>query len=695
MMVDSQNHYSDVDAEMYAKFVEVRVVRGMPLCSYYGLTQQPDQVDSPTTYPFDTMPSSSSGGIQLQASSTSMSRCLQVQGEDMQLPALGMGLKLGEEGGGVTVSDENPKMKASGINANDMIFRADKIDFKTLDMQLEKHLNLVWSKNVDEHKPTVEWDIDLAKLELRYAVARGTYGTVYRATYDNKDVAVKVLDWSGGGASETAAIHAAFKQEVAVWHKLNHPNVTKFVGASMGASNLKIQLKYPSIEGRNSLPSRACCVVVEYLPGGTLKQHLIRNRRKKHALKVVVQLALNLSRGLSYLNSKRIVHRDVKTENLLLDAKKTSRSPILALLESKLGIHVLNGKPYNRKCDVYSFGICLWEIYCCDMPYPDLSFIEISSAVVGENLRPEIPRCCPSSLANIMRKCWDANPTNRPEMEEVVTILEAVNASQGGGMIPEDRSPGCFCLAPPEMNATLTTGYTPGEIHHKAPGIASLPRSFFRSFWPIVGDDIINLCMDLLAGRERMENVNHTVLVNRTPLGVLLSSWTWKRLTIEWNDLFFMRCSFVWGSLNSGLRQGDPLSSFLFVLCAQGLSSVLHSEQLHNRISGLRISRHGLSITHFFYAEFQRIREVLDQYEIYSGKKVRMFGWRAAREALLVGCRLSHVDAPNVRCCWCCALDETVAHALMPLLVIVPRLLGVVSIQRYKNYDRVFLGVLV
>lgn len=48
------------------------------------------------------------------------------------------------------------------------------------------------------------------------------------------------------------------------------------------------------------------------------------------------------------------------------------------------GVQVLNGNPYNRKCDVYSFGICLWEIYCCDMPYPDLSFSEITSAVVRQ-----------------------------------------------------------------------------------------------------------------------------------------------------------------------------------------------------------------------------------------------------------------------------------------------------------------------
>ncbi|MBA0589443.1 hypothetical protein Gorai_018190 [Gossypium raimondii] len=107
---------------------------------------------------------------------------------------------------------------------------------------------------------------------------------------------------------------------------------------------------------------------------------------------------------------------------------------------------VLNGNPYNRKCDVYSFGICLWEIYCCDMPYPDLSFSEVTSAVVRQNLRPEIPRCCPSSLANVMKRCWDANPDRRPEMDEVVSMLEGIDTSKGGGMIPHDQPQGCLCF---------------------------------------------------------------------------------------------------------------------------------------------------------------------------------------------------------------------------------------------------------
>ena len=64
----------------------------------------------------------------------------------------------------------------------------------------------------------------------------------------------------------------------------------------MGTLNLKIPVKNPPDDNIN-LPGRACCVVVEYLPGGTLKQYLIRNSRQKLAFKVVMQLALDLSRG--------------------------------------------------------------------------------------------------------------------------------------------------------------------------------------------------------------------------------------------------------------------------------------------------------------------------------------------------------------------------------------------------------------
>lgn len=83
------------------------------------------------------------------------------------------------------------KLKALGSFGRkdiDMFFRADKIDLKNLDIQLAKQLKNTWSKNKVD-MPGNEWEVDLSKLELKYELARGTYGIVYKGIYDGRNVA--------------------------------------------------------------------------------------------------------------------------------------------------------------------------------------------------------------------------------------------------------------------------------------------------------------------------------------------------------------------------------------------------------------------------------------------------------------------------------------------------------------------------
>ncbi|XP_037474433.1 serine/threonine-protein kinase STY13-like [Triticum dicoccoides] len=313
------------------------------------------------------------------------------------------------------------------------------------------------------YKHVYPWEADPAKLVVRYLIASGPFGDMYHGVYDGLEVIVKLLDCREDGSrsqKETTVARAAFSQGVSVWHKLDHPNVTKLVGAIMDARDLNSE----AVGADFVMTNDARCVVVEYVAGGTLKTFLVRNRRRKLAFKVVVQIALDLARGLSYLHSMKIVHRDVKPENMLLDKSGTVKIEDfgVARIEPRnpndmtgqtgtlgyMAPEVLNGHPYNRKCDVYSYGICLSEIYCCDALHPDLSYSEMIAAVVSQNLRPKIPWCCPSAFASIMKRCWDANPDKRPEMEEVVSMLEAIDTSKGGGMIP-DQDRGCLsCFRP-------------------------------------------------------------------------------------------------------------------------------------------------------------------------------------------------------------------------------------------------------
>ncbi|QHO60015.1 Serine/threonine-protein kinase [Arachis hypogaea] len=121
----------------------------------------------------------------------------------------------------------NSRMKHSGnLSSKDMLFKADKIDLKSLDDELEKHLTRILSRHIDAKRPKEEWEIYLVKLNLQHVVVNGAYGTVYKGTYDGQDVAVKVLDWGEDGGASAASLRASFQQEVTVWQKLDHPNVT-------------------------------------------------------------------------------------------------------------------------------------------------------------------------------------------------------------------------------------------------------------------------------------------------------------------------------------------------------------------------------------------------------------------------------------------------------------------------------------
>jgi serine/threonine protein kinase len=116
------------------------------------------------------------------------------------------------------------------------------------------------------------------------------------------------------------------------------------------------------------VPSPSCCSCACLLQEGPLK------------LSQVLKVGLEVSRGMDYLHQRKIIHRDLKAANLLLDENKTVKIAdfgVARIIECNghmtaetgtyrwMAPEVIEHKPYDEKADVFSFGIVLWEVLTC------------------------------------------------------------------------------------------------------------------------------------------------------------------------------------------------------------------------------------------------------------------------------------------------------------------------------------------
>lgn len=85
----------------------------------------------------------------------------------------------------------------------------------------------------------------------------------------------------------------------------------------------------------------------------------------------------------------------------------------------------------------------------CLYVYMIYQYVHALVFVSAQGARPDIPSICPADLANVMRQCWDPKPENRPNMTEVVAMLEAVDP-KGKALGPRTsvlkKNSGCGCM---------------------------------------------------------------------------------------------------------------------------------------------------------------------------------------------------------------------------------------------------------
>ncbi|KAK6924548.1 ACT domain [Dillenia turbinata] len=281
------------------------------------------------------------------------------------------------------------------------------------------------------------WEIDHRLLKFENKVASGSYGDLYRGTYCSQEVAIKVLK----PERVNADMLTEFAQEVYIMRKIRHKNVVQLIGACT---------RPPSL-----------CIVTEFMSRGSLYDFL-HKQKGKFKLPTLLKVAMDISKGMNYLHQNKIIHRDLKTANLLMDENEVVKVGDfgVARVQSQSGVmtaetgtyrwmapEVIEHRPYDHKADVFSFGIVLWELLTGEIPYSYLTPLQAAVGVVQKGLRPTIPRHSNPKVSQLLERCWQQDPNLRPNFSEIIEILQQLSKEVTDEEACKDKSSGGFFAA--------------------------------------------------------------------------------------------------------------------------------------------------------------------------------------------------------------------------------------------------------
>eukprot|EP00026_Physarum_polycephalum_P017687 Phypoly_transcript_18994.p1 GENE.Phypoly_transcript_18994~~Phypoly_transcript_18994.p1 ORF type:complete len:224 (+),score=30.64 Phypoly_transcript_18994:1-672(+) len=205
--------------------------------------------------------------------------------------------------------------------------------------------------------------------------------------------------------------------EGGILSSLDHPNILNFKGMCIKIPNL--------------------CIVTELLDRGSLSFILYSD--EQISWKRRVQFAIDIANGLKYLHAHNIIHRDVKSPNMLVGSDWTvkigdfgfSRIKVEHTTMTQCGTvawtapEIFSGSHYSEKADIYSFGIILWELIYRKKPWDGLNAMRIIHEVELGNRPPThyVPTDTPLQITKLMEACWGYESEKRPSITEILATL--------------------------------------------------------------------------------------------------------------------------------------------------------------------------------------------------------------------------------------------------------------------------------
>ncbi|KAL0280544.1 UNVERIFIED_CONTAM: hypothetical protein PYX00_001804 [Menopon gallinae] len=258
--------------------------------------------------------------------------------------------------------------------------------------------------------------INIADLALHTQIASSPSGETWRGKWQKNDVVAKIL----AVRNFTSRISRDFNEEFPKLRIFSHPNVLPVIGCCNSPPNL--------------------VVINQHMPWGSLYTLLHEGAGVVVDTAQALRFAVDTARGMAYLhslerinpqyhlNSRHImIDEDLTARINMADFKFTFQERARVYYPAWMSPEALQKRPADRNweaCDMWSFAILLWELSTREVPFADLSPMEVGMKVALEGLRISIPPGISPHLSKLIRICMNEDPGKRPTFDQVLPILD-------------------------------------------------------------------------------------------------------------------------------------------------------------------------------------------------------------------------------------------------------------------------------
>ena len=272
--------------------------------------------------------------------------------------------------------------------------------------------------------------VESKNLTIHEKVGEGGFGFVHRVTFKKP--------FNGYREAAAKTVFDVKEDEVKIMSKLNHPHIVKLLGFCQSG--------------------HVDIIVMEFAPNGSLHAYLADSSKDvpdELKLKWIREAAL----AVHYLHGHNVLHRDIKPQNCLLfqnnllklgdfgvareiDHSQTTSSQKGTYRYMAPEIHRGNQRGrvmYSKPADTYAYGMLMLEICTRKSPFHGWEWQAVVFKVAN-GAKPPIPEEVPQHMRNIMDRCWNPEPKERPTIEELVDGMFVINITQCINMLANGKT---------------------------------------------------------------------------------------------------------------------------------------------------------------------------------------------------------------------------------------------------------------